>query len=177
MVGYYFFSLNDPATWLETGWLLGIGSLALVIATYDLRYMEIPITLLVVSAVLTLLFLILEFHAGEPFSASRLGSGLLGGGVVALFFFSLVFASRETWMGWGDVWLGFVAGMAVGLPSALFMLTLSFALGAGIGVAGILLCGKNLKSQIPFAPFLVCGMLFTIFFPRVFPEFVQYFLF
>lgn len=179
LVGYLFFSLADQSAWLETAWLLGIVSCFVVIAAYDLRYMEIPVILLVISALGTLLFFGIEFfglQGTEPFWTSRLGLGLLGGSVVALLFFALVFASRETWMGWGDVWLGFVAGMIVGLPLVLFMLTLSFALGATIGIASIFLGGKTLKSQVPFAPFLVMGMLLTIFLPRVFPELMRFFL-
>lgn len=174
--GAYFFSPGDSSSWLETAWLLGIIACFVVIAAYDLRYMEIPIILLFVSLGLTLLFLILQFHSGQPLWSSRIGLGLFGGAAVSLFFFALVWVSRETWMGWGDVWLGFVCGMIVGLPLALFMLTLSFTLGAFVGVTGIFLKGKSLKSQVPLAPFLVVGTLSTLFLQRIFPEFIRFFL-
>lgn len=176
LAGYYFFSSENRATWLETIWLLGVISCLVVIAAYDLRHMEIPIVLLIVSGLWTLFFLLSEFRMEQVFWSGRLSSGLLGGGAVALFFFALVFASRETWMGWGDVWLGLVAGMIVGLSAALFMLTLSFSLGAAIGITSILLGGKDLKSQVPFAPFLVVGTLLTLFLPHIFPEYAHFFL-
>ncbi|MDO8566141.1 MAG: prepilin peptidase [Candidatus Moranbacteria bacterium] len=174
--GAYFFSPRDVSSWLETAWLLGIIACFVVIAAYDLRYMEIPIILLFVSLGLTLLFFTLQFHSGQALWSSRIGLGLFGGAAVSLFFFALVFMSKETWMGWGDVWLGFVCGMIVGLPLALFMLTLSFTLGAFVGVAGIFLKGKSLKSQVPFAPFLVVGTLSTVFLQHIFPEFIRFFL-
>jgi len=78
-------------------------------------------------------------------------------------------------MGWGDVWLGGVAGLIVGLPLTLFMLTLSFGLGAVIGLVMMAFSQKNMKSQIPFAPYLVLGVLLTIFLPKIFPEYVSLF--
>lgn len=176
LVGYYFFSPINQATWIETVWLLGIVSCFVVIAAYDLKYMEIPLILLGVSAAITLAFLFFGFHVNEVFWSSQLGLSLFGGAVVGLFFFVLVFVSHETWMGWGDVWLGLVCGMIVGLPAALFMLTLSFASGAVVGIASLYLGGKNLKSQIPFAPFLVLGTLLAIFLPQVFPEYMRFFV-
>lgn len=170
LVGRYFFSLDDQKTWWETLWLLGIVSLLLSIAAYDLKHMEIPVTLLIVSGFWTLLFLLSSFHLTGLWWESRLAQSISGGGVVAVFFFALVYASRETWMGWGDVWLGGVAGMAVGLHAALFMLTLSFGLGALCGIGMMLWGGKNMKSQIPFAPYLVLGTLLTIFLPQMFPS-------
>lgn len=176
LVGYYFFSPINPSTWAETLWLLGIVSCFVVIAAYDLKYMEIPIILLGVSACLTLLFLFSDFELGQIFWSSRLGLALFGGMIVALFFFALVFVSHETWMGWGDVWLGLVCGMIVGLPAALFMLTLSFASGASIGIVSMYFGGKNLKSQIPFAPFLVLGTLLALFLPEIFPGYTRFFI-
>ena len=174
LVGRYFFVLDDQGTWWETLWLLGIVSLFLAIAAYDLRHMEIPVTLLIASALWAALFLLTTFHVADfsraPWWESRLAQGVLGGGVVALFFFALVYASRETWMGWGDVWLGGVAGMVVGLQSTLFMLTLSFGLGALCGIGMMLWGGKNMKSQIPFAPYLVLGVLLTLLLPNIFPH-------
>jgi len=173
LVGRYFFVLNDEGTWWETLWLLGVISLFLSIAAYDLRHMEIPVILLVMSAVWTLLFLFTTFDfthfSGAQWWDYRLVDGLLGGGVVTLFFFALVYASRETWMGWGDVWLGGVAGMIVGFQDTLFMLTLSFGLGALCGISLMFWGKKTMKSQIPFAPYLVLGTILTLFLPQLFP--------
>lgn len=177
LVGRFFFVLEDQGTWIETGWLLGIVSLFLAIAAYDLINMEIPLSLLVASAVWTGAFLLLTLYLDplppkELWWESRLAQGVLGGGVITLFFFALVYASKETWMGWGDVWLGGVAGMIVGLPTALFMLTLSFGFGALFGVIMMMFDGKNLKSQIPFAPYLVLGTLLALFLPNILPDFM-----
>lgn len=176
LIGYFFFSPEVVSSWMETGWLLGIVSCLLVIGVYDLRYMEIPLSLLIVSAVLTLSFFVSSFFlSGEAFFSSQLWYGLLGGAVVCGFFFLLVWMSHETWMGWGDVWLGAVAGLIVGLPLVLPMLTLSFGLGAIVGLLSIAYKKKGLKSQIPFAPFLVAGVILILLLPKAFPVFSQLF--
>ncbi|MFZ2300031.1 MAG: prepilin peptidase [Candidatus Moraniibacteriota bacterium] len=175
LTGYFFFSLGDMASWLETAWLLCIISCLIVTSAYDLRHMEIPLNMIIISVLLTGVFLISALLLiPEPFFASRLWYGLLGGAIVCGFFFLLVWMSRETWMGWGDVWLGFVVGSVVGLPMILPMLTLSFGLGALVGGIAIVRGKKGMKSQIPFAPFLVAGAILALFLPEAFPSFFQF---
>lgn len=177
LIGYYFFDPFVFSSFIETLWLLGIVSCLLVIGAYDVRHMEIPFSMLIASIVLTLLSLVSSFFlSGEAFFSSQLWYGLLGGAVVCGFFFLLVWMSHETWMGWGDVWLGFVAGSIVGLPLVLPMLTLSFGLGAIVGLLSIAYKKKGLKSQIPFAPFLVAGVILILFMPKAFPFLSQFFL-
>lgn len=185
LVGYFFFAPDGPAllsgnlfAWLETLWLLLIISLFIVIAAYDLRHMEIPLILIEGSALVTGLFLLASFFfVPEPFLTSRLWLGILGACGVGGFFFALVSLSRETWMGWGDVWLGAVAGAIVGLPLVLPMLTLSFGMGAASGVLALAFQKKGMKSQVPFAPFLVGGTLATFFLFQAFPEYFRFFIF
>lgn len=177
LVGSLFLTAGNALEWLEVFWLLGIVSTLIVIAVYDARFMEIPLMMLVAGALITAGFLLAFWWLfPEPFWVSRLWYGLLGGVVVGGFFFLLVWMSRETWMGWGDVWLGLVVGAIVGLPLVLPMLTLSFGLGAILGLLAIASKQKKLKSQMPFAPFLVIGTLVTIFCAEAFPLFFRFFL-
>lgn len=171
-----FFVLDSPSSWLETIWFLVVVSLFIIIAAYDLRNMEIPLAPLAVAGALTMFSYAIQYAiSGEPFWQSRLGLGVAGGVMVGAFFFALVFASRETWMGWGDVWLGLVCGLIVGIPAALFMLTTSFAVGAATGIVGIASGNKHLKSQIPFAPFLVFGTVTSLFLFALFPSLRTFF--
>lgn len=170
LAGWLFFDMSDRATWFYTGWALGIIALFVAIAGYDLIHMEIPIVLLGVAAIWMLFFLMLNYQSGEVAFWSRPEVLSLSGAlVVGAFFFALVFVSNETWMGWGDVWLGALSGMIVGLPLTLFMLTLSFGSGALIGILLMVLGKRGMKSQIPFAPFLVFGTLLTLFLSHMFP--------
>ncbi len=176
LMGVYFFSFEDTASWVETAWLLSVVSCCIVVAAYDIRHMEIPLIPLAIIALLTILFFAYELRFGGSFFWSRLWLGIAGAAVVGGFFFALVYASHETWMGWGDVWLGCLAGLVVGLPAVLFMLTVSFASGSAVGIAGMYAQGKGLKSQMPFGPFLVIGMIVTILFPELFPGYASLFM-
>lgn len=177
-IGFFFFVPGNVPSSLETLWLLGVMSCLLVIGAYDIRHMEIPLNMLAVSAFLTVVFLTADFFLfSESFFVSRLWYGIMGSMVVGGFFFVLVWMSKETWMGWGDVWLGSMAGLIVGLSSVLLMLTFSFGLGALVGIFAIARKKKSLKSQIPFAPFLVAGVVLTLFLPQAFPLFFQAFVF
>lgn len=177
-VGAVFFDRTDPSTWIQTVWLLGMVGLFLAIAAYDLQYMEIPVVLLWVSALwMVAYFAVLLYQGGWVATywwEHPVTQGLLGGGVVGLFFFALVYASRETWMGWGDVWLGGIAGMAVGIGSVLFMLTLSFGIGALSGLVMMARGEKDMKSQIPFAPYLALGTILALFLPPLFPRLARF---
>ncbi len=170
LTGMFFFDPLSNVSLIETGWILFVMSSFLVIAVYDMRYMEIPMVMIFVSAFVTLLFLFYTFFIDSlPFFSSRLFFGLSGGLIIFLFFFLLVWMSHETWMGWGDVWLGLVSGLVVGLSLALPLLTISFGIGAMIGIILIMFKKKGMKSQIPFAPFLVLGTLLILFLPKIFP--------
>ncbi len=149
-----------------TVWHLFLGALLLAIALYDTRNMEIPLVLLLVGVIGVVIYAgIATYLAPYPWfdAAAPWREMLWGGGIAAAFFYALVYFSRETWMGMGDVWLAGMVGAAVGLPTLLLLCTLSFFFGAIAGI-GLLMSGKRgLKSQIPFAPFLALGTLVTLF--------------
>lgn len=176
LAGYLFSPITAGGTWIELIFILGMTSMLLVIAAYDLRFMEIPLSLLIVGLLFTMGFLALTFQPEGSIFMSRLGLGVMGGGVVAFLFFLLVFVSHETWMGWGDVWLGGLAGLVVGLPLVLPLLTLSFGFGAIFGLGMMAWSQKTMKSQIPFAPYLALGILLTLFLSEAFPEYARMFL-
>lgn len=127
--------------------------------------MEIPLILLLVGIVSVLVYAVVAtFLSGSGFFAPEAvwKEMFWGGSIAALFFYGLVFYSKETWMGMGDVWLAGIAGAAVGLPALLLLFTLSFFFGAVVGGGLLLLKKKGMRSQIPFAPFLNLGTFATL---------------
>jgi prepilin signal peptidase PulO-like enzyme (type II secretory pathway) len=179
MVGWICFDILSPESWFTTLWMLVLVSFLILIVVSDFATMEIPLTFLVAANVVTLAYLLLYyflFEQGIIFWQSGLWESLLGGFISWIFFFALVFFSKETWMGWGDVWIGLLAGLVVGKDLVLIMLTLSFGSGALYGVYLLMREGKDLKTAVPFAPFLVFGMLATFFLMEFFPSLFQFFL-
>ncbi|MEK7539355.1 MAG: prepilin peptidase [Patescibacteria group bacterium] len=144
-------------------------SLLVVMAVYDLRHKIIPDTLSLVFSVLA--FVGLFFFSNYDFSSHiptilEFSSGVL----IALPLAGLWLISSGRWMGLGDAKLALGIGWLLGLSGALSGLVIAFWSGAIIGVALIILfkngkMGKlGMKSEIPFAPFLVFGAFLAFVF-------------
>jgi leader peptidase (prepilin peptidase)/N-methyltransferase len=97
---------------------------------------------------------------------------LLGalGGFGLLWFMAFIYekiTGREG-MGFGDVkYLGMI-GAFLGFHSALTSLVLASFIGAIVGVILILVQKKNLKTALPFGPFLTVGALLQLFWSDIF---------
>ncbi len=134
----------------------------IIIFVYDLKYYLIPDNILFPAIGVAFIF--------HLFSGILIGNWILGFGnsiaaaiVASGFFLCIYVVSRGAWMGFGDVKLAILLGLLLGWPNILVGLFLSFFFGAIIGVVLMLLSKKGLKSEIPFAPFLIAGTLVAMF--------------
>jgi len=84
-------------------------------------------------------------------------------GAGALFAF-IIFVTRGRGMGMGDLKLAIPLGLVFGWPDIIIVLGLSFIIGSIFGVGAIALRRKNLKSSVPFGPFLVAASALVFFF-------------
>ena len=66
-------------------------------------------------------------------------------------------------MGFGDVKLAVLMGLLLGFPDILTALFLAFLFGAVVGLVLMIFKGKKLKSEVPFAPFLITGTFLALF--------------
>ncbi|MFC1623255.1 prepilin peptidase [Patescibacteria group bacterium] len=169
LVGYYFFDVSSAQTWIETLFYLTIFSMLIVIVGYDTKFMEIPMLMvwLSISFIIALLIFqdwtVFDGFSGKSFWSFNLTSGLLGGMIAAAFFYFLVFVSKEKWMGMGDVYIGFVVGLLAGFPDVFLSLMIAFTSGSIFGIILIVLKRSTLKTQVPFAPFLILSGFVTVF--------------
>ena len=174
LIGNYFFFSFDSASWFLTAYYLVIFSLLLIVFVYDLQYMEIPMIIVWAGIILSMVYFLSvdwqNFHIAASILDLKIASGILGGLVAFLFFFGLAAYSKETWMGYGDAYIGMLAGIIVGWPNVIWMLMLSFTIGAIISVGLIFFRKKTMKSQIPFAPFLIAGVFLVTILPQIFPS-------
>jgi len=181
LVAKFFLEIGNVSSYVEVFFYLVLFSSLLVLFTYDLKFMEVPIIIFWTTLVIvTTYFLYLgytDLNNGVPFFSLNIVSGMIGGFVAWLFFFSLVFFSKETWMGWGDVYIGFLLGFILGWPNVFFGLLISFTVGALYAIIAMIVGEKNMKSQVPFVPFLVLGIIATIFINEIFPIVKYYFYF
>jgi len=179
LLGNYFFFLSDPQSWIITAYFLALFSLLLVIFMYDLKYMEIPMIIFWIALGVSLLYAIfsdwLNFIPELGIWNLSIFSGMIGGVIAFLFFFILVLVSKEKWMGMGDAYLAFLAGFVVGYPKIFFTLAAAFLIGSICSIILLLAKKKTMKSQIPFAPFLVSAMILAIFLSKIFPGIDYYY--
>ena len=149
---------------------LSVWMTLLFVVVYDIRHGIIPWSVSGLLAALALVYIGFSFLGYLDFVSPNILTksltwSLLAGPILAapLFFFSLV--SRGTWMGWGDSALELSLGWLLGLTVGATALVLAFWSGAAVGIALILFKrGYKMKSELPFAPFLVLGALAAHFF-------------
>ncbi len=139
-------------------------SLLVVISIYDLKHKIIPDRLAVILGVISFsglfLFNAFGFYPHMP-SFLEFASGAL----VALPFAVLWLVSGGRWMGLGDAKLAIGLGWLLGLSQALSGVIVSFWAGAILGILLIIFSKKHgMRSEIPFAPFLVLGALTAFLF-------------
>ena len=144
-------------------------SLLIVIATYDLKHKIIPDMLSLVFGILAFIglffFTSYVFYPHLP-SILEFLSGIFIASPFA--FFWLISSGR--WMGLGDAKLALGIGWLLGLMSALSGLVIAFWSGAIVGITLIIVSkvyrknGMEMKSEIPFAPFLVFGAFLVFIF-------------
>ena len=142
---------------------LVIFSLYIAILIYDLRHKIIPNNLIYPAIILSLGFGIWRFVWNFEFGAWDFAAAL----IIFLFFASIWFVSGGRAMGFGDAKLGLSIGLLLGAQAGFSAVILASTLGAGImltlmlimRITGLLRGVKKLtmKSEIPFAPFLILG--------------------
>ena len=141
-----------------------IFSLLLVIAVYDLKHKIIPDTLAIVLGVLSFvgLFFFTNYNFQPHFPCIL---EFLSGIFIAIPFALMWLLSRGKWMGLGDAKLAISFGWLLGISAALSGLVISFWSGAIVGLMLIAFSKKHgMKSEIPFAPFLVFGVIIVFLF-------------
>lgn len=131
-------------------------SVLMVVFVYDLKHYLILDAVVFPAMVVAFIAVLLlpQFNFGQ----ALIGSGMVGG-----FFLILVLLSKETWMGWGDVKLGFLLGLALGWPLCLPLLLVAFVGGSLVALLLIWLKLKSWKDTVPFGTMLTVAAVVTLF--------------
>jgi len=165
---------TSPYYFFEFLFFSVIFSILLIIGAYDLKHKIIPDSFAFVFAGLAL-FRVLFLP--ETFLFVPTFWDLLAGPILALPLALLWWYSDGRWIGLGDAKLSLGIGWFLGLANGFASIVLSFWVGAIVGVLLILAekmsrkasWGKKvtLKSEVPFAPFLILGFYAAAFFPAL----------
>ena len=135
--------------------LVLIFSFLIIIAVYDYRHQIVPNLFVWIFNGLAFIGLFRIFN----------WNNLLAGFILFAFFALLWGVSRGRWMGFGDAKLALGIGWLLEIVKGVAAVTLSFWVGAVVGVLLILL-NKNkygLKSSIAFGPFMILGTAISFF--------------
>ncbi len=146
----------------EIGYLFFVMSLMVVIFVYDLKHYIIPDEAVFTAIGITFLWQLLLYFNGT-IALNEFGLIILSGLGASSFFLSLFLVSKGNWIGFGDVKLAIFMGFFLGFPNIVVALFSSFMIGAIIGVGLVLSEKKGLKSEVPFAPFLIIGTFLAFF--------------
>jgi prepilin signal peptidase PulO-like enzyme (type II secretory pathway) len=148
-----------------------IWSILIVIFVYDLKHTIIPNTLVYTFSGLAFVFSLISIPYDLWFKFPYV-LDIFSGLIFFIPFFLLWFLSRGRWIGLGDGKLALGIGCLLGFISGLSAIVLSFWIGAIFAVFLMLLSrlnisvrGITIKSEMPFAPFLIIGTLILFFVP------------
>jgi len=155
------------SNWPVLAWWLLLGFFMLILAVYDIRHHILP-------DAFSYLFIALAL-VGNIFLKQTTPMFFLLSLLPALFLLLLNLASRGRWMGLGDAKLMLGGGLFLGFPGILSALFFAFWSGSLFGLAFILLKRYSFKSEIPFGPFLILGMLIAFFFPGLLTPILSFF--
>lgn len=148
-----------------------IASFLIIIFVYDLKHYIIPDKIIypaIATTFLYQLFRILDFEFILKFGFWNLDfkiliNSLISAFLASAFFFLIVFVSQGKWMGVGDIKLAFLMGLILSWPDISVALVSAFYIGAIFGLGLMTFGKKKMKSEVPFAPFLVTGTFLALF--------------
>ncbi len=171
--------------WMYFGYLIVQVTLLIIIGVYDVKHKIIPNAFSYTFAGLSLLYILYEFFFGDL--SGNIFIWFASGPVYFLPFAAMWYFSKGTWMGFGDAKLALGIGWFLGLGYAYISMMMSFWVGA---LVGLLLIGYGklagltkdtekvtMKSEIPFGPFLILGVLVMVFFSSYAEQIMAFFIF
>jgi leader peptidase (prepilin peptidase)/N-methyltransferase len=154
-------ALRYDDSWVLPAFLVATAGLV-ALSAIDFEHFLLPNRIVYPLAIATLALLALAAAGDHAWGA--FGRALLGG-VAAMLAFGLLHLVSPRSMGFGDVKLAFVLGLALGWlgwGELLLGLFCGFLAGAVVGMALIVLRHRGRKDHLPFGPFLAFGTLVVL---------------
>lgn len=138
----------------------------MVITIYDIKHKIIPDTLVVAFGFMSFLSMFVNSSGVGSLLAHPALLDMCAGVILALPFALIWYFSGGRAMGLGDSKLIIGIGFMLGLSRGTAALMLAFWIGSVVSLLVMFLNHKKvtLKTEIPFAPFLVIGTILAFFF-------------
>ena len=162
LMGNVFFQLvSSPLHTLQAGYWLLIGVVLLIVVVADAFYGMVITSPVLLAIVASVAYRVMLFSHG-PMTGQDLGYYLGLAVVIGGFFALLHYLTKGRGMGMGDVYVAPLYGLILGWPRAIVALVLSFWIGAIVGVAAVIVGKKKMQGTLPFAPFMVLGIVIAL---------------
>ncbi|MFH1713219.1 MAG: prepilin peptidase [Candidatus Jacksonbacteria bacterium] len=136
----------------------------MTVFAYDLRYMLIPDKISIPAILIVIIaqfFFSFEIF-GLTFAFHYLLNLLLAGFAAASFFMLQFIISKGSWIGGGDIRLGFLMGLMLGWPNIIIGVFLAYIIGAAFSLPLVIIGKKSMKSPVPFGVFLTAAAIITL---------------
>ncbi len=145
-----------------------VASLLIAMSVYDFKHKIIPDGMVYTFVAMSFIVMCLTHPLGQLFSLP-LSLDLLAGPILFAFFAFFWLVSGGKWMGFGDAKLALGVGFLLGFSGGTFAIMLAFWVGAIFSLIIIFLqkikisnLKLSLKSEIPFAPFIIFGIFIQL---------------
>ncbi len=146
-----------------------IASVLIAISVYDFKHKIIPNGMVFIFDFLALMALFVSQGFYASFSMPGLYN-LLAGPILFSFFAFLWIISSGKWMGFGDAKLALGVGWVLGFSGGISSIIMAFWIGAIWSLSMLALqklkishFGLTIKSEIPFAPFIIIAFFLQFF--------------
>jgi prepilin signal peptidase PulO-like enzyme (type II secretory pathway) len=144
-------------------------SIFTIILLSDLKFFEIPFSMVVFGSIFCILYRI--FVLGN-LTLENIIWEVLSIVIIFIFFASVILISKGG-MGGGDLKLSMLISLFIGYQNVTQSLYLGFLIGGFFSIVMMMLRKKSLKSKIPLGPFLIIGTIFTLFYPNFLHDLVN----
>src|SRR3989338_3828610 len=139
-------------------------AIAIIVGAVDLKFSLIPTSFVFLASLVALVYNFFIFSSGDFVSYVATAFGL------ALAFTVIVLVTRGRGMGEGGIVLAFLIGIVLGFKATLVAVFIAFLSGAIVSIILIILGRKKFGQTIPFAPFLLFGLITALFWAKPFLE-------
>jgi len=145
----------------ELGVMAFYACLFTIIFVIDLEHGLILNKVVYPGMVVALLLALLPRFWLTQWIVTGVANAALGGAIGFAILFLIAIVSRGG-MGWGDVKLAALIGLATGFPLVFFSLVMGAILGGIVAVALMIAKKKTRRETIPFGPFLALAAMITL---------------
>jgi len=158
---YWHYGLSAELGIVAFGVMAFYACLFIIIFIIDLEHGLILNKVVYPGMVVALLLALLPRPWLTQWLVTGIANAALGGAVGFVILFLIAIVSRGG-MGWGDVKLAALIGLATGFPLVFFSLIMGAILGGIVAVALMIAKKKTRRETIPFGPFLALAAMITL---------------